>query len=174
MVDAVAWAAGIVCLACVDVRPLDSVNSNRESMRRFTGLKSAEHHRTWRLQRRSRYCVIERTWIVPPTMTAHKWSVRLRRQEIPALKRLSLVLEMTNEPHTARDEGSRLAVARDEVSRLLRPVLHRSQRGNALIRSLAPRASAPGTDGAPRGFYVQTSAFAGPRSIVALCRLIGR
>jgi sortase A len=44
-VEAVAWAAGIVCLAYVGVRHLDSVNSNRESMRRFTELRTAEHRR---------------------------------------------------------------------------------------------------------------------------------
>ena len=43
-VEAVAWAAGIVCLASVGVRQLDSVNSNRESMRRFAEL-TAEHRR---------------------------------------------------------------------------------------------------------------------------------
>jgi sortase A len=45
MVEAVAWAAGIVCLASVGLRQLDSVSSNRESMRRFAELKTAEHHR---------------------------------------------------------------------------------------------------------------------------------
>lgn len=42
--EAVAWAAGIVCLAYVGVRHFDSVNSNRESMRRFTELRT-EHRR---------------------------------------------------------------------------------------------------------------------------------
>ena len=45
LLEAVAWAAGIVCLAYVGVRHLDSVNSNRESMRRFTELRTAEHRR---------------------------------------------------------------------------------------------------------------------------------
>jgi sortase A len=44
MLEAVAWAAGIVCLAYVGVRHMDSVNSNRESMRRFAEL-TAEHRR---------------------------------------------------------------------------------------------------------------------------------
>jgi len=44
-VEAIAWAAGIVCLAFVGVRHLDSVNSNRESMRRFAELTTAEPHR---------------------------------------------------------------------------------------------------------------------------------
>src|SRR5688572_14033833 len=43
MVEAVAWATAIVCLAFVGVRHVDSVNSNRESMRRFTELTTAEH-----------------------------------------------------------------------------------------------------------------------------------
>src|SRR4030095_8763103 len=45
IVEAVAWAAGIVCLAYVSVRHLDSVNSNRESMRRFTELRTGGHRR---------------------------------------------------------------------------------------------------------------------------------
>jgi sortase A len=45
MVEALAWAAGIVCLAYVGVRHVDSVNSNRESMRRFAELTTVEHHR---------------------------------------------------------------------------------------------------------------------------------
>jgi LPXTG-site transpeptidase (sortase) family protein len=43
IVEAVAWATAIVCLAYVGVRHVDSVNSNRESMRRFTELTTAEH-----------------------------------------------------------------------------------------------------------------------------------
>ena len=43
--EAVAWAAGIVCLAFVGVRHLDSVNSNRESLRRFAELTTTEHRR---------------------------------------------------------------------------------------------------------------------------------
>jgi len=45
IVEAVAWAAGIVCLAYVGVRHVDSVTSNRESMRRFTELTTADHRR---------------------------------------------------------------------------------------------------------------------------------
>jgi sortase A len=45
VVEAVAWAAGIVCLAYVGVRHVDSMNSTRESMRRFTELTTAEHRR---------------------------------------------------------------------------------------------------------------------------------
>jgi sortase A len=44
LLEAVAWAAGIVCLAYVGVRHVDSANSNRESMRRFTEL-TTEHRR---------------------------------------------------------------------------------------------------------------------------------
>jgi hypothetical protein len=47
--EAVAWAAGIVCLAYVGVRHLDSVNSNRESMRRFTELRRRTS--PWRIRR---------------------------------------------------------------------------------------------------------------------------
>jgi len=45
VVEAVAWAAGIVCLAYVGVRHVDSVSSTRESMRRFTELTTAARHR---------------------------------------------------------------------------------------------------------------------------------
>jgi sortase A len=45
MVEAVAWCAGIVCLALVGVRHFDSVTSNRESMRRFAELTTADRHR---------------------------------------------------------------------------------------------------------------------------------
>jgi len=45
LLEAVAWTAGMVCLAYVGVRHVDSVNSNRESIRRFTELTTAEHRR---------------------------------------------------------------------------------------------------------------------------------
>jgi len=45
LVEAVAWAVGIVCLAYAGVRHADSAHSNREFMRRFTELRSTEHHR---------------------------------------------------------------------------------------------------------------------------------
>lgn len=45
MVEALAWSAGLVCVAFVGVRHLDSVNNNRESMRKFTALTTAEHRR---------------------------------------------------------------------------------------------------------------------------------
>lgn len=44
IVEAVAWAAGIVCLVYVGVRHVDGVNGTRESMRRFTEYKDAQHH----------------------------------------------------------------------------------------------------------------------------------
>jgi sortase A len=43
IVEAIAWAAGIVCLAYVGVRHVDGVNGNRESMRRFTELQRIDH-----------------------------------------------------------------------------------------------------------------------------------
>jgi sortase A len=43
IVEAIAWAAGIVCLAYVGVRYVDGVHGNRESMRRFTELQNTEH-----------------------------------------------------------------------------------------------------------------------------------
>ena len=43
IIEAIAWAAGIVCLAYVGVRHGDGVNSNRESMRRFTELQRSDH-----------------------------------------------------------------------------------------------------------------------------------
>ena len=45
IIEVLAWAAGIVCVAYVGVRYVDGVNGNRESMRRFTELQSAEHGR---------------------------------------------------------------------------------------------------------------------------------
>lgn len=45
IVEAIAWAAGIVCLAYVGVRYVDGVNGQRESMRRFTELQNTEHRR---------------------------------------------------------------------------------------------------------------------------------
>ena len=45
LVEAVAWATAIVCLAYVSVRHIDSVNANRESLRRFIELKNADRHR---------------------------------------------------------------------------------------------------------------------------------
>jgi sortase A len=43
ILEAIAWAAGIVCLAYVGVRHVDGVNGNRESMRRFTELQRNDH-----------------------------------------------------------------------------------------------------------------------------------
>lgn len=43
IIEALAWTAGIVCLAYVGVRHVDGVNGNRESMRRFTELQRTEH-----------------------------------------------------------------------------------------------------------------------------------
>jgi len=44
IIESLAWAAGIVCLAYVAVRHVDGVNDNRDSLRRFTELQRTEHH----------------------------------------------------------------------------------------------------------------------------------
>jgi sortase A len=46
IIEVLAWAAGMVCLAYVGVRYVDGVNGHRESMRRFTELQSTERHRS--------------------------------------------------------------------------------------------------------------------------------
>ena len=45
LIEAAAWAAGIVCLAHAGVQHLDRVHGNRESMREFTELHRAEQPR---------------------------------------------------------------------------------------------------------------------------------
>ncbi|HKE87250.1 MAG TPA: class D sortase [Vicinamibacterales bacterium] len=44
-VEAVAWAAGVVCLVYVVLQYRDGVNGTRDAMREFTELKTAERHR---------------------------------------------------------------------------------------------------------------------------------
>ncbi len=43
--EAVAWTTGIVCLAYAGVRHIDSAHSNQQFVRRFTELRTTEHHR---------------------------------------------------------------------------------------------------------------------------------
>jgi sortase A len=45
IIEAGAWATGIVCLVYVGVQHVDRMNGNRDSMRRFTERQSTEHHR---------------------------------------------------------------------------------------------------------------------------------
>ncbi|HEY1305695.1 MAG TPA: class D sortase [Vicinamibacterales bacterium] len=44
-VEAIAWAAGVVCLVYVALQYRDGLNGTREAMRQFSELKSTERHR---------------------------------------------------------------------------------------------------------------------------------